>query len=581
MHVATERSSSEGSDISSLFSSTAVPSSHSGRAPATFSGSFCRPPKQHSIPDSDLKKNVHRGDYETEVGENQIQGIVHEVTMRHILDQQQQQQQQQQQRRQSRWDWANRRPQESSTRSFVHQKTAGATTGQETSPHLSQQHWGQPNAAQLKDFVSQVKAQYIRQFEATSANSTELLHKHSLGFDNPQLPTPTMSHYASSAPLEQRADRSLLSFSSMAESVGTLGDVRWPRTAYGQHAPMPEHQVPFYSTRQHELHRDQRRLCVTWVDSAGICRPHEDYSRCSPMPQDFPACEGQPRGGAHVDARFPACKALNGGKWGGESPKSRGVNEAKQPMFPARITPVSAKTVDDSERVPLSERGEVPCPPVLHCPAEESLSMVPMTQSGCLLHSFKVRCKESGISSAASVEKNWSPPTSSAAAKDKKQSADYAFECASEAARGSYSKLGRTALDKPGTWGLHEKEESTTGTDGIAVNSPAVLCAHSIQRGFAESPATRLAFKEFYRQFRAKEKYLPGGSVAAREHALECLTDDLIPRKVHWRLYLELADLAKRENNWEEARRLYSTACESQPYVIINIKFLSGSCDHS
>ena len=90
------------------------------------------------------------------------------------------------------------------------------------------------------------------------------------------------------------------------------------------------------------------------------------------------------------------------------------------------------------------------------------------------------------------------------------------------------------------------------------------------QRTLVESPTTRLAFKEFYRQFRAKEKAPEssgGGPQAARQYAEECLEKELLPRKVHWRLYLELADLAKRENLWTEARRLYFVACSSQPFA--------------
>jgi len=37
--------------------------------------------------------------------------------------------------------------------------------------------------------------------------------------------------------------------------------------------------------------------------------------------------------------------------------------------------------------------------------------------------------------------------------------------------------------------------------------------------------------------------------------------------KVHWRVHLELADLAKRENHPSEARRLYRLAVRMQPYA--------------
>ncbi|CAM9994461.1 unnamed protein product, partial [Discosporangium mesarthrocarpum] len=64
--------------------------------------------------------------------------------------------------------------------------------------------------------------------------------------------------------------------------------------------------------------------------------------------------------------------------------------------------------------------------------------------------------------------------------------------------------------------------------------------------------------KDFYRTFRAKEKT---SFEAANKFARECF--NILPLKasrVHWRLYLEIADLAKRENRFVEARKLYRKA---------------------
>jgi la-related protein 1 len=71
-----------------------------------------------------------------------------------------------------------------------------------------------------------------------------------------------------------------------------------------------------------------------------------------------------------------------------------------------------------------------------------------------------------------------------------------------------------------------------------------------------------LQFKDFYRQFRAKERQ---SFEAAKEYALACF--ELLPVKVHWKLFLEMADLAKRENRIEEARRLYRRVCHLQPHA--------------
>lgn len=77
-----------------------------------------------------------------------------------------------------------------------------------------------------------------------------------------------------------------------------------------------------------------------------------------------------------------------------------------------------------------------------------------------------------------------------------------------------------------------------------------------------ESPTTRMQFKDFYRQFRAKERQ---SFEAAKTYALSCF--ELLPVKVHWKLILEMADLAKRENHIEEARRLYRRVCHLQPHA--------------
>lgn len=77
-----------------------------------------------------------------------------------------------------------------------------------------------------------------------------------------------------------------------------------------------------------------------------------------------------------------------------------------------------------------------------------------------------------------------------------------------------------------------------------------------------ESPETRAAFKDFYKHFRLQEK---SSYQEAEEFALKTLEEGSIPNKTHWRVYLELADLAKRTNRFEEARKRYTHVCKIQP----------------
>jgi tetratricopeptide (TPR) repeat protein len=104
---------------------------------------------------------------------------------------------------------------------------------------------------------------------------------------------------------------------------------------------------------------------------------------------------------------------------------------------------------------------------------------------------------------------------------------------------------------------------SVDGNDEARV-SPAEDPVDTKRLELVESPATRIAFKEFYRAFRGEER---GSFQNAEEFALKALQDDSLPEAVHWRVYLELADLAKRSNRYVEARCLYQKVCELQPYA--------------
>lgn len=79
-----------------------------------------------------------------------------------------------------------------------------------------------------------------------------------------------------------------------------------------------------------------------------------------------------------------------------------------------------------------------------------------------------------------------------------------------------------------------------------------------------ESPAIRNLLKEFYRKFRAKEKE---SLEVAADFAKSCLSQSEFPKSVHWRIILEMADLKKRSNLFDEARELYSDVCRLQPYT--------------
>ena len=80
-----------------------------------------------------------------------------------------------------------------------------------------------------------------------------------------------------------------------------------------------------------------------------------------------------------------------------------------------------------------------------------------------------------------------------------------------------------------------------------------------------ETPEAKAAFKEFSKKLRAEER---SSFQAAQSYAFTALRDGELPESIHWKVYLELADLAKRANRFSEARNLYQKVCRLQPQAI-------------
>jgi la-related protein 1 len=103
-------------------------------------------------------------------------------------------------------------------------------------------------------------------------------------------------------------------------------------------------------------------------------------------------------------------------------------------------------------------------------------------------------------------------------------------------------------------------EQSTAVSSTENIEDPA----DAKRAELTESPATRSAFKDFYRKLRAEER---SSFQDAEKFAMLSLKDGSLPESIHWRVYLELADLAKRSNRFEEARKLYQQVYKLQPYA--------------
>jgi len=86
---------------------------------------------------------------------------------------------------------------------------------------------------------------------------------------------------------------------------------------------------------------------------------------------------------------------------------------------------------------------------------------------------------------------------------------------------------------------------------------------HALKRDLNETPNSKHKYKQLARELKEAEK--PG-----------CLEDMIkqvftaivrLPKKVHWRIVLDLADFAKRESRFVEAKMLFKLVAYLQPYA--------------
>lgn len=116
----------------------------------------------------------------------------------------------------------------------------------------------------------------------------------------------------------------------------------------------------------------------------------------------------------------------------------------------------------------------------------------------------------------------------------------------------STKKIKESPTGRPGSSLQNEEGNATESDSGLDPRRTEV----------EESHAARVAHKDFSKAFRNAEKE---SFQKAEEFALGALKDGTLPESVHWKVYLDLADLAKRANRYVEARALYKRVCELQP----------------
>lgn len=83
-----------------------------------------------------------------------------------------------------------------------------------------------------------------------------------------------------------------------------------------------------------------------------------------------------------------------------------------------------------------------------------------------------------------------------------------------------------------------------------------------LKQDLLETPNSKYKYKQISREMKEHEKQ--GFSTVIKETFSRILS---IPRKVHWRVVLDLADYAKRESRFKEAKLLFKLVAYLQPYA--------------
>ena len=83
-----------------------------------------------------------------------------------------------------------------------------------------------------------------------------------------------------------------------------------------------------------------------------------------------------------------------------------------------------------------------------------------------------------------------------------------------------------------------------------------------LKQDLVETPNSKYKYKQIARDMKEKEKN--GFAAVIKETFAKILN---VPRKVHWRVIIDLADYAKRESKFKEAKLLFKLVSYLQPYA--------------
>ena len=85
---------------------------------------------------------------------------------------------------------------------------------------------------------------------------------------------------------------------------------------------------------------------------------------------------------------------------------------------------------------------------------------------------------------------------------------------------------------------------------------------HQLKQDLVERPISKHKYKNLTRDLKFIEKKGFGETLKMIFERIVTL-----PRKVHWRILLDLADFAKRDCKFSEAKILFKLSCNIQPFA--------------
>ena len=85
---------------------------------------------------------------------------------------------------------------------------------------------------------------------------------------------------------------------------------------------------------------------------------------------------------------------------------------------------------------------------------------------------------------------------------------------------------------------------------------------HTLRNDLVETPCSKNKHKSLARDLKESEKY---GFAATIKLVFDRIFT--LPKKVHWKILLDLADFAKRESKFEEAKLLFKLITHLQPFA--------------